>query len=136
MNRIELIGRLTKDPETGTTQGGTSRAAFTLAVDRRYTDKDGNKQADFIPCVAWKGTADFIGKHISKGKKVAVVGSLQSRQYTTQDGAKRTAFEVLIDEIEFVEPKNAPAAEPTVDYQPGQAEAGMTESDDDELPFD
>ena len=138
MNKVILIGRLTKDPEVTSTQGGISRATFTVAADRRFTDKDGNRQADFIPCVAWRQTAEFIGKYFTKGKKISVVGSIQTRSYDAQDGTKRYVTEVNVDECEFVEPKAADssAQQQATEYTPGQAEAGMTEEDDDELPFD
>ncbi|MCR4622653.1 MAG: single-stranded DNA-binding protein [Clostridiales bacterium] len=136
MNKVILIGRLTKDPEVSTTQGGVSRAAFTLAVDRRFTDKDGNRLADFISCTAWRSTAEFIGKYFGKGKKIGIVGSLQSRSYDAQDGTKRYVTEVNVDEAEFVESKTAEGnGQQPAEYTPGHAEAAMTEETDDELPF-
>lgn len=135
MNRVELIGRLTKDPETSKIND-VSKTSFTLAVDRRYTDKNGNRQADFLPCVAWKGTADFIAKYFTKGKKIAVVGSVQTRNYEAQDGTKKYVTEIIVDEAEFVESRNAESTQQPVEYKPGYAEAGMEEDPDDELPFD
>ena len=87
MNRFSGIGRLTKDPETRSFDNG-NKTAFTIAIDRRFTNKDGNKEADFLPCVAWKGTADFIAKYFHKGMKIAVSGSVQVRSYTARTGAK------------------------------------------------
>lgn len=140
MNKVILIGRLTKDPELTTTQSDVKRAAFTVAVDRRFTDKDGNRRADFISCTAWRQTAEFIGKYFTKGKKIGIVGGLQSRSYDAQDGTKRYVTEVVVDEAEFVEPKGqseqgAQSTAVTV-YEPGHAEAAMTESDEySDLPF-
>lgn len=104
MNKVTLIGRLTADPEFRTTANNTSVSSFTLAVDRRFKDANGNKQTDFIKCVAWKTTADFIVKYFKKGNKMALVGSLQVRSYE-QDGQKRTISEVIVDEVEFCESK-------------------------------
>lgn len=140
MNKVILIGRLTKDPELTTTQSDVKRASFTLAVDRRYTDQNGNRQADFLPCVAWRQTAEFIGKYFTKGKKMALVGSVQTRNYDAQDGTKRYVTEINVDEVEFVEPKGqseqgTQSTAVTV-YEPGHAEAAMTEDyDNSELPF-
>lgn len=137
MNKVILIGRLTKDPELTTTQNDVKRCGFTLAVDRRFTDKDGNRQADFISCTAWRSTAEFIGKYFGKGKKIGIVGSLQSRTYDAQDGTKRYVTEVNVDEAEFVESKAAESsAQQPAPYTPGHAEAAMTEEElDDQLPF-
>ena len=140
MNKVILIGRLTKDPELTTTQNDVKRASFTLAVDRKYTDQNGNRQADFLPCVAWRGTAEFVGKYFTKGKKMALTGSVQTRSYDAQDGTKKYVTEINVDEVEFVEPKGqseqeAPSTAVTV-YEPGHAEAEMKPAyDDDELPF-
>lgn len=108
MNRFSGIGRLTKDPETCSFDNG-NKTAFTIAIDRRFTNKDGNKEADFLPCVAWKGTADFIARYFHKGMKIAVSGSVQVRSYTAQDGSKRSITEIVVDEAEFVERKEGGA---------------------------
>lgn len=140
MNKVILIGRLTKDPELVTTQSDVKKASFTLAVDRRYHDANGNRQADFLPCVAWRGTAEFIAKHFTKGKKICVTGSVQTRSYDAQDGTKRHVTEINVEEAEFVEPAQRPdgqagelvPAQPAQLTQPVQQ---MIEEDDDELPF-
>lgn len=140
MNKVILIGRLTKDPELSTTQNDVKRAAFTLAVNRKYPDQNGNRQTDFLNCVAWRGTAEFVGKYFAKGKMMALVGSVQSRSYDAQDGTKRYVTEINVDEVEFVGPKGQSEQEQestavTV-YEPGHAEAAMEAADDDsELPF-
>ena len=105
MNTICLMGRLTTDPELKTTQTGVSVTSFTLAVDRAYKPKDEERQTDFIHCVAWRGTAEFISKYFRKGQRMALTGSLQSRKYTDKDGNNRTAFEVIADQAFFAESK-------------------------------
>ena len=119
MNTICLMGRLTTDPELKTTQTGVSVTSFTMAVDRAYKPKDEERQTDFIHCVAWRGTAEFIGKYFRKGQRMALTGSLQSRKYTDKEGNNRTAFEVVADQAFFAESKqdnsngNASAQAPT-----------------------
>jgi len=119
MNKVILIGRLTKDPDTKNTANGTTVTKFTLAVDRRFKDANGQRQADFINCVAWKQTAVFIQKYFHKGNKIGVVGSIQTRSFDDQNGQKRFVTEVIVDEAEFVEsqttsqPAPAPASDET-----------------------
>lgn len=102
MNNIMLLGRLTKDPEVRYTQSGACVAQFTLAVDRPYT-KDGSREADFIPCVAWGKTSEAVGNYVHKGQRVLVEGRLQIRPYTDKNGNKRTAAEVVCGRFEFIE---------------------------------
>ena len=97
MNTICLMGRLTADPELYNTQSGVAVTSFKLAVDRDYTPKGQEKQADFIPVVAWRQTAEFVCKYFRKGQRAALTGSLQTRQYTDRDGSKRTAYEVVAE---------------------------------------
>ena len=104
MNVISLIGRLTSDVELKQTQSGLSVCSFTVAVDRPKV-KD---TTDFIPCVAWRNTAEFVTKYFSKGNRIALSGVLTSRKYQDQNGANRTAFEVVVDNVEFVESKQNP----------------------------
>ena len=109
MNKVVLIGRLTRDPELRYTQSGKAFATFTLAVDRRFrrqAEQNGQPTADFIPCVAWDKLAEIIGNNLTKGRRVGVEGRLQTRTYDAQDGSKRSAFDVVLDELEFLEPKN------------------------------
>ena len=103
MNRVELVGRLTKDPEVKLTSNQTQFCNFTVAVDRRFKDANGQKQADFINCVAWRQTAVFIQKYFRKGNRIGLVGSIQTRSYDDQNGQKKFITEVVIDEAEFVE---------------------------------
>lgn len=110
MNVVCLMGRLTADAELKTTQSGISVTSFTLAVDRSYTPKGEDKKTDFIHCVAWRGTAEFISKYFRKGSKIAVNGELQQRSYTANDGSTRNVFEVIVDGAYFCEGKSdAPA---------------------------
>lgn len=100
MNRVVLMGRLTKDPELRYTPQGTAVVRFTIAVNRRFA-KEGQQQADFISCVAWRQTAEFICKYFRKGSMIAVVGSIQTRSWDGQDGKRQYATEVLVDEVYF-----------------------------------
>lgn len=100
LNIVALVGRLAKDPELKTTPSGTSVCSFTLAVDRSYS-KDGNRQTDWIDCVAWRHTAEFICKYFSKGQQMAVSGSIQTRNYEDHNGNKRKAVEVNVTQVDF-----------------------------------
>ena len=143
MNKAILVGNLTKDPEMRTTPNGVSVTSFTVAVQRRYKDADGNYQADFINCVAWRSTAEFVAKYFTKGSRIGVVGTVQTRTYDDQNGNKRYVTEVVADEVEFAGDKaqNQDMQKPTeqesrtadelfaedlVDFQP---------LDDSKLPF-
>ena len=111
MNKVELVGRLTKDPEVKLTSNQTQFCNFTVAVDRRFKDANGQRQADFISCVAWRQTASFIQKYFRKGSRIGLVGSIQTRNYEDQNGQKRYITEVVVDEAEFVESGNGQGAE-------------------------
>ena len=118
MNKVILVGRLTKDPEVKNTSSQVPFCNFTIAVDRRFKDQNGQRQADFINCVAWRQTAQFIANYFRKGARIGVVGSLQSRSYDDNNGQKRYVTEVVVEEAEFVESANsnrqdAPAAPQT-----------------------
>lgn len=106
MNTITLLGRLTKDVEVRYTDTGKVIANFTLAVNRPFADKDGQREADFIPVVLWNKTAEVAGNNVHKGDRLAVVGRIQVRNYTDKNGAKRYVTEVVGDKIEFIEPKH------------------------------
>ena len=110
MNSICLMGRLTGDPELKTTQSGVSVTSFSVAVDRAYRSKDQERQTDFINCVAWRQTAEFISRYFRKGQRIALQGSLQSRKYTANDGSQRTVYEVVVDNAFFCESKGGNAA--------------------------
>ena len=100
MNKVYMIGNLTRDPEMRSTQSGISVCNFSIAVNRRK-DANGNQQTDFLNVVAWRQLGELCGKFLMKGKKVAVVGMLQTRSYQAQDGSKRTAYDIVADEVEF-----------------------------------
>lgn len=102
MNKVILIGNLTKDPEITTTTNGISVVRFTLAISRRFTNAEGEREADFINIVAWRGLAENAHKFLKKGSKAGVVGSMQTRTYDAADGTKRYVTEVVADEIEFL----------------------------------
>lgn len=102
MNKAILVGNLTRDPEQRTTSSGIAVTSFTVAVNRRYKTQDGQQQTDFINCVAWRSTAEFVGKYFTKGMKIGVVGSIQTRTYDDRDGVRRYVTEVVVDEAEFV----------------------------------
>ncbi|MBE0069887.1 single-stranded DNA-binding protein [Thermoanaerobacterium thermosaccharolyticum] len=108
INKVILIGRLTKDPTEHNTQNGHKAVRFTLAVDRNFKDANGNKQADFISVVAWDKLADLISKYCKKGKEIAIVGRLQTGSYTGQDGQKRYTTDVVAEEVQLLaDPKNS-----------------------------
>ena len=104
LNRIVIIGRLTRDPELKATSNGTPVATFTVAVDRNFTNARNEKETDFIPVVVWRAQAESCGRYLSKGKMVAVDGRLQIRTYE-KDGSKRTVAEVVADNVRFLSPK-------------------------------
>lgn len=111
MNKVILIGRLTKDPEVRNTSNQTAFCNFSIAVDRRFKDNNGQRQADFINCVAWRQTASFIGSYFRKGSKIAIVGSLQTRTYDDNQGQKRYVTEVVVEEAEFADSANSGSRE-------------------------
>lgn len=125
MNKVELVGRFTKDPESKLTANQVQYCQFTIAVDRRFKDSNGNRQTDFINCIAWKQTAVFIQKYFKKGNRIGIVGSIQTRNYDDENGQKHYITEVLVDEAEFVENTNKtesspePVPDPTVEPNTG-----------------
>lgn len=105
MNQVLLTGRITKDPELRYTQSGVASCNFTIAVDRQFRDANGNKQSDFINCVAWRQQADFMSKYVKKGNMLAVVGTLQVRTYQDQSNQTRYVTEVVLTSVENMQPK-------------------------------
>ena len=103
MNRATLIGNLTRDPDLRMTNGGVSVCTFSIAVQRRFANQQGERPADFFNIVCWRGLADNCGKYLHKGSKVGVHGSIQNRSYEAQDGTKRYVTEIIADEVEFLE---------------------------------
>ena len=146
MNRVQLIGNLTRDPETRTTGTGLTVCSFTLAVNRRMKKQDGTQETDFINVTAWRTLGENCAKYLSKGKKAGVSGSIQTRTYEAQDGSKRHAFEVVADEVEFLSPVGGSAQRgdsgpvgasvSEAGHQAATAQAATTvQTDTDELPF-
>ena len=151
LNCAVLMGRLVADPELRTTPNGISVTSFTIAVDRSFVRQGEERQADFIDVVAWRSTAEFVTRYFHKGSMIAVQGSIQTRKYEDKNGNKRTAFEVVADNVSFcgskaengsagarpfaAEPAAAPAA-PAVTYASGSTGDFESIDDDDEmLPF-
>lgn len=144
LNRIILIGRLTRDPELRYTQSGIARASFTLAVDRNYKSASGEKETDFIDIVVWRQLAETCANYLSKGKLAAVEGSLQIRSYQAQDGTNRRAAEVVADNVRFLSPKDSGSMGSSAAYHqsPAREESspfvgGMDDQmvGNDDLPF-
>ena len=129
MNNISLVGRLTADPELKQTQSGISVTSFSIAVDR-----SGSKDTtDFLPCVAWRQTAEFVCKYFRKGQRIGLIGKLTSRKYEDKNGNPRTAYEVVADHVEFVESKKA--SEGNTTNNTAAAFDEYEEIADDDLPF-
>lgn len=142
LNKVILGGRLTSDVEVKQTQSGVAVCSFSLAVNRRYS-KEGQQETDFINCTAWRNTAEFIGKYFGKGSAICVTGSIQVRSWQDQNGQKRYATDVVVDEAMFVDGKNdaqgagTAAAAPYVPeaYTAPQSANMQPVSADDDLPF-
>ena len=130
INQIFIIGRTTKEPEIRTTQSGVSVATFTIACDRGFKNAQGEKETDFVSCVAWRGLADTVAKYLGKGRLVAVVGRLQNRNYETSEGIKRYITEIICSEVQFLDRAKEPQAPPIdkVDFTP-------MDDDPEGLPF-
>ncbi len=137
MNKVMLLGRLTKDPEIRTTATGTSVASFSLAVNRRFASKDSPQQADFFNITAWQHQAEFVNTYYRKGLQVVVIGRLQNRSWEGQDGIKRYATDVVLEETYF-----ADGRKDSQGNDQGRTDAGndvdfthVDISEDDTLPF-
>lgn len=139
LNRIVLIGRLTRDPELRFTQSGIAVASFTLAVDRNFKNAQGERETDFIDIVVWRQQAELCANYLSKGKLAAVDGSLHIRSYETQDGQKRKAAEVVADNVRFLSPKEGGSGfqnqAPPPENSPFAGNADEVMVGDDDLPF-
>lgn len=133
LNHITIMGRICNEIELRRTGSGVAVASFTLAVDRDFKEKGGEKETDFIECVAWRNTAEFVEKYFSKGRMAVVSGRLQIRPWTDKDGNKRKTAEVVADNVYFGDSKNTsdnqtPASSPASGFV-------MLENDDAQLPF-
>lgn len=139
MNKAILIGRFTRDPEVRYTDGGSSIARFTLAVDRRYK-QEGGQTADFIGCIAFGKTAEFVEKYFKQGMKIVVEGRIQTGSYTNKDGVKVYTTDVVAENVEFAESKASGGGQ--ADYSPqytpssiGDGFMNIPDGIDEELPF-
>lgn len=133
LNKIILMGRLTRDPELRKTGNGTAVTSFSLAVDRDYKPQDGERETDFIDVVAWRGTAEFVFKYFSKGRMAVVEGRLQVRDWTDKDGNKRRSTEVLAESVYFGDSKKVSDSDtPT---EPSGEFKEVPEDEKGELPF-
>ena len=132
LNKIILMGRLTRDPELRRTQSGTAVASFTLAVDRDYKPQDGERETDFIDIVAWRGTGEFVSKYFTKGRMAVVEGRLQVRDWTDKDGNKRRSTEVVADNVYFGDSKRPESGTPA--EPPGELQE-LPDEEKGELPF-
>lgn len=126
LNKVILMGRFTRDPELRSTPQGVSTCSFSLAVGRNFARDGEERKADFINCVAWRQTAEFISKYFKKGNMIALEGSIQTRTWDDQDGKKRYATEVIVSDVYFAESKKT-------DGTPSDAPIGLGE--DGDLPF-
>lgn len=115
LNKVILIGRFTRDPELRSTPQGVSTCSFSLAVDRNYQSAGGERQTDFINCVAWRQTAEFISKYFQKGNLICVEGSIQTRSWKDNDGNNRYATDVVVDRSYFVESKKSAQSAPSME---------------------
>ena len=126
MNYVSMIGRLTKTPEIRQTNTGKNVCTFTLAVDRRYKDAQGNATADFFSVQAWEKLAELCARYLDKGSKVFVSGELRNRSYEAKDGTERYVTEIIANEVEFLSPKTEPATPPVEEWE---------QVEDSDLPF-
>ena len=143
LNNVVLIGRITRDPELRTTASGQNTVSFSLAVERNFKDQNGETQADFINCVAWRNQADFIANYIKKGFLISVQGRIQVRNYLDQAGQTRYVTEVVVENVSNLQPKDSQGVAPAQNnYQQNNTkseestqEFEASEVSEDDLPF-
>ena len=136
MNKVYLIGNLTRDPEISTTTSGISVCRMSIAVGRRFANAEGGRDTDFFNITAWRGTAENCAKFLKKGNKIAVSGSIQTRNYEKQDGTKGFSIDIVADEVEFLSSKNDGSADEGGAVVGGSAPVSdLQPIDDDNLPF-
>ena len=142
MNKVFLIGNLTRDPELTETAGGVSVCHFAIAVNRSYTSSDGERQTDFFNVTAWRNLADTVARFTKKGNKVAVSGSIQLRNYEDNQGVRRTAVDIIAQDVEFLTTKNSGGDEfydspaPSAPSAPAKKKPTLQSFDDDgDIPF-
>ena len=138
MNKVILIGNLTRDPELSETPSGIAVCRFSIAVSRTYANSEGTRETDFFNITVWRGLADNCSRYLKKGNKVAVIGSLQTRSYEDKDGVKRNVIDVIASDVEFLTPKSAGGDEKGFedDGEPVKKVRPTLEAvDDNKLPF-
>jgi len=136
MNKITLIGNLTRDPELRSTASGVTVCSFTIAVNRRFAQQGGERQTDFFRINAWRQLGETCARYLAKGRKVAVIGELQARTYQGTDGTTRMSLDVSADEVEFLSPRGDESGTgmPRQNAMP-QDLAGFTDIQSDDIPF-
>ena len=138
MNKVILIGNLTRDPELSETAGGVPVCHFSIAVNRNYSSPDGERQTDYFNCTAWRAMAESIARYTKKGKKVCVVGSIQLRNYEDNQGVKRTAVDIIAQDVEFLSPRENGDSFDEMDDMPRPAKRKpvlQAMDDDSDIPF-
>lgn len=133
MNKAIIIGRLVRDPEMRTTSSGTNTTTFTVAVSRNFTNANGERETDFLNCVAWRKQAENIAKYCTKGSQVAVEGRIQTRNYDAQDGTKRYVTEIIADNVTFLGAKGGSVPADDSNFEGGSANIATTDISED--PF-
>ena len=135
MNKVYMIGNLTRDPEVSETSGGVPYCRFSIAVNRNFTNADGNREADFFNVIVWRGQAEPCGRFLKKGSKIAIVGSLQNRSYEDKDGVKRTVTDIVASEVEFLTTNRAEDEEQEVKPVKKERLSLQPVDSDNDLPF-
>jgi len=136
MNKVILVGNLTRDPELTETPNGIAVCRFAIAVSRDYANSEGTRETDFFNITVWRGRAENCGRYLKKGNKVAIVGSLQTRSYEDKDGIKRNVTDIVASEVEFLTPKGAQGSDDDFDApQVKRDRPQLEEVDDNQLPF-
>ena len=135
-NKVILMGRITHDIEIKTTPSGNAVTSFSIAVDRRVQSKDGEKVTDFIDCVAWRQTADFIARFFSRGKLILIEGELRTRTYTDKNGNNRKVVEVIVDRASFTGEKSGAQEQRHEQSAPPEQYEQQTADSGDDYPFD
>lgn len=135
MNKVFLVGNLTRDPELSETPNGIAVCRFSIAVTRDYANSEGTRDADFFNITVWRGRAENCGKYLKKGNKVAIVGSLQTRSYEDKDGIKRNVTDVIANEVEFLTPKGTQGDGEDAPIIAKKERPQLEAIDDNQLPF-
>ena len=134
MNKITLIGNLTNDPEVRSTPSGITVCSFTIAVNSRHEEKNGERSTDFFRITTWRQLADSCGRYLAKGRKIAVLGELQAQLYNAKDGSTRMSLDVQADEVEFLSPRRNSDA--SVEHHgESQDMEGFSDISSDDIPF-